>query len=687
MLDSMNRNPASTRRAVALGLACWAWSCCAGAGPAADTDVVAAHMDRAVEPGQDFFSYANGGWLKSNPIPAAEAAWGIGNVAREQIYVDLRKINEAAAAAPGPAGSERWKIGTFWSTAMDEAKAARLGLEPLRPELDRIARISTVPEALDAAFALQPLGIDAFVDVEVEQDEKDSAVMAVHVSQGGLGLPDRDFYVNPDPGIAHIRDEYVAHVARMLKLIGSNDSEASAAAAGIMAFETALAGVSRPLQDLRDPVRNYNRMTPAAASHDLTPSIAWGERLAGYGMHADAVIVGQPEFLAALDGLLAHTPIPVLKDYLRFHLVSSYADYLSPAFEEEHFSFYRRELSGQREMRPRWKRVLAAEDSALGMAVGHLFVGEFFPAATKKRYADLVEAIRTAYSARIDRLEWMSPATKAKAQEKLARVTMKVGYPDKWKDYSALVVGSASYCENMMNSARWRFADKAARLDKPVDRAEWDMNPQTYNAYYNGSNNEIVLPAAGFLIPGVVDADVDDAVIYGYAGASTIGHELTHGFDDEGRQFDAAGNLSDWWTARDAAEFKQRAQAMADQFSAYEPLPGMHINGEASLGENIADFGGVLLGLDAFKQTEQYRKGVPINGLTPLQRYFLGYALAWLQQEREALVRQQLLSDVHAPAKWRVNGPLSNVAEFYDAFGIRAGQPMWRPESARVHIW
>jgi putative endopeptidase len=281
----------------------------------------------------------------------------------------------------------------------------------------------------------------------------------------------------------------------------------------------------------------------------------------------------------------------------------------------------------------------------------------------------------------------MSAQTKAKAQLKLAAVTTKVGYPDKWKDYSALVIGRDSYCENMMNAARWRFNDRIGKYGKPVDRAEWGMTPQTYNAYYNPSNNEIVLPAAIFTVPGMLDAQVDDAVVYGYAAASTIGHEITHGFDDEGRQYDAAGNLVEWWTAQDAAKFKQSAEVMVKQFNGYEPLPGLHINGKASLGENIADFGGLLLGLDAFKKTEQFRRGEKIGGMTPLQRYFLGYALGWMTQQREEVLRARLLSDVHAPAKWRVLGPLSNIPEFYTAFGITSGQPMWRPEADRVRIW
>ena len=511
--------------------------------------------------------------------------------------------------------------------------------------------------------------------------------MAVHLGQGGLGLPERDFYFNPEKGVAKIRREYVAHLARMLVLLGRDPKAAPAAAARVMAFETALAKASRKLEDLRDPQKNYNKMTLAELTAKDTPSIPWSDRFLSWNLRPETVIVGQPEFFAALDKLLQRTRIPVLRDYLRLRLVDEYAPTLSKAFDDEHFRFYGQVLSGQEEQRPRWKRVLDAEDEAMGMVLGKIFVENYFPAAAKKRYSDMVEAIRSAYHDRIEKLDWMSAETKAKALQKLAAITPKVGYPDKWKDMSTLNISNESYCGNMMRAALWHFYDDAAKLDKPVDRSEWDMTPQTYNAYYNPSNNEIVLPAAIFTVPGVPDAQVDDAVAYGYVAAGTIGHEITHGFDDEGRQFDAAGNLVDWWTAEDAKKFQQHAEQMVKEFDAYEPLPGLHINGKASLGENIADYGGLLLGLDAFRKTEQYKEGRKIGGLTPLQRYFLGYALGWMSQQREERLRSRLLADVHAPAKWRVLGPLSNIPEFYEAFGIKQGDPMWRPESERVQIW
>ena len=652
----------------------------------ASGDFLAADLDTTVSPAVDFFQYANGGWLKRHPIPASEASWGIGNEVREQLYVNLRQINEQSAAAKAAQGSDAQKIGDFWATAMDTVRIEQQGIHPLDSELARIDAIKSTDDVMDATFAQFPL-LGPLFGFYVYQDEKRSDVQAAHLFQGGLGLPERDFYFNPDTGVTRIRREYVSHIARTLQLLGRDPASARKAAQDVMTFETALAKASRKLEDLRDPVANYNKMTPAELTSKYTPNIDWSARLASWGLRPDSVIVGQPEFFTALQSLMRSTSIPVQQDYLRYQLLTAYSPYLSNQFYNEYFSFYGRTLNGQREPRARWKRVLDVQGNAMGMVLGRLFVKEYFSPTAKQRYTDMVEAIRTAYRERITRLTWMSDSTKARALQKLATVYPKVGYPDKWKDYSALVVGRNSYAENMMNANRWAFNDNISKFGKPVDRTEWGMTPQTYNAYYNPSNNEIVLPAAIFTIPGVPDSAVDDAVAYGYVAASTIGHEITHGFDDEGRKFDAKGNLTDWWTAADAANFEKRAELIAKQFDAYEPMPGLHVNGKAGTGENIADLGGVLLGLDAFKKTKQYQEGRKIGGLTPLQRYFLGYAIGWMSQQRDESLRSQLLSDVHSPAKWRVLGPMSNVPEFYQAFGVKPGQPMYRADSLRVQIW
>ncbi|WP_235893637.1 M13 family metallopeptidase [Cognatilysobacter lacus] len=657
------------------------------ASPGKPKDFLAAHLDTSVDPGVDFFQYANGGWLKAHPIPKSESSWGIGNEVDDELYARLRTISEAAAKAHGKAGTDQQKIGDFWATGMDAAKADRLGVHPLDAELARIDAIRSEQDVLDTVFAFKPIGVDALFHVSVGQDSKDSSTMAVQLHQGGLGLPERDFYFNAEPGVAKLRAAYVTHIARSFELLGRDPAAARTSALQVMAFETALAQASRKLADLRDPEKNYNKIVPADLTAKYTPGIDWAAHLAAWKLQPAYVVVGQPEFFAAQDRLLRETPVPVLQDYLRYHLVDSYAPYLSTAFDNEYFDFHHRAMAGQQEQRPRWKRTLDEENDAMGMVLGRIFVSNYFPKASKRRYEAMVESIRDTFRARIERLDWMGGDTKAKALVKLAAITPKVGYPDKWKDYSTLVVGRDSYAANVMSAQRWQFEDNLAKFGKPVDRTEWDMTPQTYNAYYNPSNNEIVLPAAIFMVPGVPDAKVDDAVAYGYVAASTIGHEITHGFDDEGRQFDAKGNLSGWWTAQDADRFNAAAKKMVNEFNAYEPLPGLHINGQASLGENIADYGGLLLGLEAFQKTQQYKQGRPIGGLTPTQRYFLGYALGWMSQQREERLRQRLLSDVHAPAKWRVLGPLSNIPDFYQAFNVKPGQPMWRAPEDRVQIW
>ncbi len=678
-------------------LAAVAFSCGSDTSSSASSDrkdVFADKIDTTVKPNEDFFQFANGLWFKNNPIPGSESNWGIGDLVQEEVYSKLRKISEDAAKANAAAGTDTKKIGDFWSTGMDSAKADKIGITPLAAELDRIGKVKDVKGVVETMTALDPLQTGIFyAGFYITQDAKNSEVMTLMLWQGGLGLPDRDYYLNDDAESKRIREDYVKHVAKMLELTDSDVPTTDAAgyeqrAKAIVAFETQLAKNSRKLEELRQSFANYNKMSIDDVTKKLTPSIDWRNVCAAHGItKIDSIVVGQPEFFAGLDKAITTTDVAVLKNYMRYHLVSSYADYLSGAIDNEHFDFYTKNLRGADEKRPRWKRVLDAEEDAMGMVLGKLFVAEYFPEKTKQRYNDLVEAIRVEYAERIKELDWMSEPTKAKALDKLSKMSKKVGYPDKWKDYSALVIGTNSYCENMMNASRWQFNDMVSKYGKPVDRTEWDMTPQTYNAYYNPSNNEIVLPAAIFTIPGYPDSLVDDAVVYGYAAASTIGHEITHGFDDEGRNFDAAGNLVSWWTSEDSAKFMQRAFVMVNQFNSYEPLPGKHINGEASLGENIADYGGVLLGLQAFKKTEQYKKGEKIAGYTPTQRYFLGFALGWMVHQKEKELARRLMTDVHSPAKWRVNGPFSNVPEFYEAFNVKPGDPMWRADSVRVKIW
>jgi putative endopeptidase len=650
-------------------------------------DILASNIDTLTKPADDFFQFANGGWLKKNPIPPEESSWGIGNAVREEIYSRLRIINEKALAEKASGGLSQ-RIGDFWFTAMDTITIEKQGIKPLQPELDKINRISSIQDLMNLVAAFYTKGIASMFAEGIGQDAKMSDRMAVYIGQGGIGLPNRDYYFNTDARTVKIRTAYLKHLNNVFRLLGYKTAGAAKAADAIMQLETSLAAASRKLEALRDPYANYNKMA-VSDLQTLTPSINWPLWLKNSGITTgiDSVIVGQPEFLTALEKALTSTPLTTWKDYLRWNMVRTYAAYLSKAFVDENFSFYGKVLRGAQKPRARWKRVLDAEENVMGEALGQLFVKEYFNETAKKRYEDMVEAIRLSLKERIEQLPWMSDGTKQKALVKLAAIQKKVGYPDKWKDFTSMKIDRSAYVLNIISASQWWNQYQINKLGKPVDRTEWDMTPQTYNAYYNPSNNEIVLPAGIFTVPGFRDEQLDDALVYGYAGASTIGHEITHGFDDEGRQFDEAGNLKNWWTKEDEEKFKKRADVMVEQFNAYIPVDTLHINGAATLGENIADLGGVLLGLDAYKKTEEYKNGKKKGGFTPIQRYFLGYALGWLGQARKESLANQVLTDVHAPAKYRVNGPFVNVDDFFSAFDIKPTDKMYREESKRVKIW
>ena len=662
-----------------------------GCGPKVETprhpDVLSQDIDTTVQAGTDFFKYANGAWLKANPIPPSERGWGVGNLVREEIYHQLSTINTNAASSGAARGSNAQKIGDFYFAAMDTLHIDSLGATPLQGELAAIEAVADRDALIKEIAHLQTLEVRVLFSPSVDQDEKNSAVYAYHLWQGGIGLPNRDYYFNTDTRTANIRREYVKHIANMFRLLGEDSSSAATHSTAVMAIETRLAAASRKLEDLRDPYRNYNKLSLGQLER-LTPAIPWRAVMTTMSVNGiDSVIVGQPEFYQEVDRSLKTVSLADWKCYLRWSLLNRYSPTLNKALEDEHFHFYGTILAGIKEQRPRWKRVIDAEERAMGFMLGQLYVQNYVPPSMKQRYETVVDNMFAAYAERIKHLDWMSEATKEKALAKLQSVTKKVCYPDTWRDYSSLEIDRDSYCANQMRANRWDYAFYNNKLGKPVDRTEWMMTPQTYNAYYNPSNNEIVLPAAQFLIPGLPDSLADDALIYGYAGASTIGHEVTHGFDDEGRQYDAQGNLRNWWTADDAANFKARAQRMIDQFNGYVVLDSMHINGKASLGENIADLGGVLIGYDAFKKTREGQSDTLIAGLTPDQRFFLAYAYSWLGQIRDASLAMQVMSDVHAPQFLRVNGPLSDVPAFYQAFGIKQGDPMWLPDSLRVKIW
>ena len=625
--------------------------------------------------------------LNNSSIPASENGWTIGQEVQESIYDNLLKICNNASKNSS-ASSEQKKVGDLFYTGMDTLSIEKNGINPLAGIVSSINKINNVGDAIKLSAELKKIGINCFFDEYIGQDSKKSEVMACYLYQGGLGLPNRDYYFNTDARTSSIRSQYPTHIAKMLILAGQDEKTAKINADKIVTLETALASKSRKLEDLRDPYANYNKMELNTISSKLTPLINWKNWFAITGItKLDSVIVGQPEFYSNLDLVLKKTPIADIKAYLTWQVLHQTAKFLPKSFDDANFAFYGTIMQGIKEQRPRWKRVIDNVEGLIGEAMGKLFVKEYFPPETKKRYEGIVEAVVQSYKEHIQNLDWMGLETKTKAIDKLSKITKKIGYPDKWKDFSSMVIDRSSYVGNVLSANKWWENYNIAKLNKPVDRTEWDMTPQTYNAYYNPSNNEIVLPAGIFMIPGVKDNEVDDAVIYGYAAASTICHELTHGFDDEGRQYDPQGNLRNWWSKEDEDKFKHKVNGIIEQFNAYIPLDSIHINGKATAGENIADLGGVVIALDAFKKTEQFKSGKMVSGLTPLQRYFLGYALGWLGYPRNEKLAQQLLTDVHAPGKYRVIGPFSNVPDFYTDFNVKPSNKMYTPLEKRVKIW
>lgn len=645
------------------------------------------YVDSSVKPQQDFFLFSMGKWIKNNAIPAAERSWGIWSMVNEENYKRLKSINEEAASKKSDPGSNWQKIGDLWSTGMDTASIDQQGLKPLKPEFDKINAISDVNSLVTEIGHLQSIGASPFFGEGIGQDEKNSEKMALHIGQGGIGLPDRDYYFDNDARTKNIRNEYVKHIEKMFSLLGDDENTAKKNAATVMRLETSMAEKSRKLEALRDPYKNYNKVDLAGLSQ-LTPSVDWKNLFTANGINSvDTIIVGQPEFFSRMEEFVKKNGLDDLKTYLRWNLINTFADKLSKPIDDENFHFYGTVLNGTKEQRARWKRVLDTEGRLMGFMLGQLYVERYYSPKIKARYDKMVDNVIEAYHERINHLDWMSDSTKKKAHEKLSTVMKKVGYPDKWRDYSSLRINKNSYVENVMRANKWFNDFEIAKLGKPIDRTEWEMTPQTWNAYYNPSNNEIVLPAAAFIVPGLADSCVDDAIMYGYAAGSTIGHEITHGFDDQGSQFDAKGNLKEWWSPTDRKNFTKRTGGIVRQFNNYVVLDSLHLNGDAEQGENIADLGGMLLGLDAFKKTEQYKEGKKIGGFTPVQRYFIGFALSWYGQIRNENLAVRVKSDVHAPNFYRVNGPVVNVDEFYSAFNIQPDDKMYVPDSLRVRIW
>ncbi|TDP59482.1 putative endopeptidase [Flavobacterium dankookense] len=651
-------------------------------------DPLLTNRDTTVNPADDFFMYANGGWFKRNPIPASERSNGIFRTIGDTINSQIKQICEKSAALTNSTkGSNEQKIGDFYASGMDTLTIEKLGLSPLKSDINRIKSIKDVPSLLNTISYLHTIGANPAFSAYVGQDDKNSAKYAVFLSQGGLGMGNRDYYFNTDKETVAIRSEYVKHLQAISQLIGYSATDAKANAASIMKMETELAKNSRKLEALRDPILNYNKMS-IAQLNAATPNMDWKAITATIGIkNVDTLIVGQPEFYKALDQMIKSYSIENWKTYLEWDLVNSYASYLNNAIEKQNFYFYSTVMSGVKEQKPRWKRIVEQTDGSLGELIGQVYVKEYLPEGSKEKLLEIGNNIRTVYAERIKKLDWMSEETKKKALHKLSKIVMKVGYPDKWKDMSSVEISRKTYLENVMATNKWAINDMISKYGKPVDRTEWGMFPQTYNAYYNPSNNEICVPACNILVPGFEGRMPDDAVLYGIIGGSTFGHEITHGFDDQGSQYDEKGNLNNWWTAEDLKKFKEKTKLIVEQFNKYEALPGKFVNGDATQGENIADLGGVVMGFEAFKKSSQYKNKEKISGLTPEQRFFLAYGYAWMVNIKPESLANQLLTDVHAPAKYRINGPLENNPDFHKAFNIKNGSKMKRPDNLKITIW
>jgi putative endopeptidase len=644
------------------------------------------NLDRSVSACTDFYQFANGGWVKNNPIPAAFSRWGSFDQLAENNQGNLFTIlSSAVASGNSQASSDLRKLGTFYSSCMDSVGAERAGAQPIKAELDRIDAVKNRAQ-LEAEIArLHFRGVPLLFGFNAQQDFKNSTSVIAGIGQGGLSLPDRDYYLNADKRYVDIRANYVDHVARMLQLVGESSSQAAADAQKVMAIETGLAKPAMTRVQMRDPNALYHRMTSAELAQ-LAPGFNWPTFFSGEGRADISTInVSNPEFLKAADAMLSSVPLDDWKAYLRWHLVDAAAGSLSSAFVNEDFRFGST-LSGAKEMLPRNKRCTRATDAGLRDALGQAYVAQYFTPQAKQRALEMVRNLESVFHDRLQTLGWMSDTTKAQATGKLAAFTNKIGYPDKWRDYSTLTIKPGHFLENQVAVREYERRRTLSKIGQPVDRTEWGMTPPTVNAYYNPSMNEIVFPA-GIMQPPFFDPKADDAVNYGGMGA-VIGHEMTHGFDDQGAQFDAQGNLRNWWGASDLEKFKRGTGLVASQFDGYTVLDSLHVNGKLTLGENLADLGGLSVSYAALEKALT-QKGRPplIDGFTPEQRFFLAWAQIWRQNITPEAQRVRINTDPHSPGQWRTNGPVSNMPQFAAAFGCKPGDPMVRPDSVRPVIW
>lgn len=645
-----------------------------------------ANMDTTVAAGTDFYEYACGGWIKNNPLKPEYARFGTFDQLLENNQEQLRVLIEELSATPHEAGSVAGKIGALYAMGLDSTKLNADGVAPIKEELAAINALATKSDVSKMVATLHKEGMAPFFALFVDADEKNSAMNIVQLYQAGIGMGDRDYYLLEDEGSAKMRDAYRAYINKLFTLAGSSPEQADAAVDAVMKIEKAIADISYGREDLRDSQKNYNKLAYEDFKQIESP-LDWDVYFESMGLAGlKELDAKQINFYKDMNKALQNTTVDEQKYYLAFNLLSAAAPYLSDDFVDADFEFYGKVMSGKQEQQPRWKRSLNTVNGALGEAVGEMYVEKYFPASSKEKMLTLVGNLQTALSERINGLEWMSDTTKAKAQEKLAAFTVKIGYPDKWRDYSGLEIKDDSYWANVRRSNIFDMAYQLADVDKPVDKSRWHMNPQTVNAYYNPTTNEICFPAA-ILQPPFFNPDADDAVNYGAIGV-VIGHEMTHGFDDQGRNYDKDGNLIDWWTAEDAVRFKERADKLVDQYDQIIVIDTLHANGRFTLGENIADHGGLLVAHQAYLNSLKGKETpAPIDGFTNEQRFFLGYARLWGQNIRPEEIRRRTKIDPHSLGKWRVNAALRNIAPFYAAFDIKEGDPMFMAPADRVVIW
>jgi putative endopeptidase len=637
-------------------------------------------MDRSVDPCVDFFVYSCGGWIKNNPIPPDQSSWDTYSKMEDQNLVQLRGILEEASAPDPNRNAVTQKIGDYYPSCTDEKAIEAKGTEPLKPALDRIENMKSRADVAEVKAAMAYNNV--FFNFGSTQDFRDASQVIAEVDQGGLGLPDRDYYTKEDTKSEELRKAYVAHVQKMFELLGDKPEAAAAEAQTVMRIETALAKGSMTRVERRDPKSRDHKMT-GAAFEKITPEFQWQVYFTKMGLpNLASLNVASPGFFKTLDSVLKKESLPDLRAYLRWHLVHADAPFLSSTFVNENFAFYGKTLQGQEELKPRWKRCTENIDDDLGEALGQAYVEKYFSADAKHHALKMVKEIEAAMEQDVNGLPWMSSATKQQALIKLHKVANKIGYPDKWRDYSKLEIVRGDELGNVERSRQFEFNRQLAKISKPVDRGEWDMTPPTVNAYYNDQMNDINFPA-GVLQPPAFDPSSDAAPNYGDTGG-TIGHELTHGFDDEGRKFDADGNLRDWWTAEDGKQFENRAACISNQYSSYTIIDDIKINGKLTLGEDVADLGGLILAWMAWKQDTKDQKLNPLDDLTPEQRFFVGYGQSWCGQTRDETKRLRATVDPHSPEKYRTNGVVSNMPEFQEAFHCKAGSPMVNANRCRV---